>query len=579
MKGTRGLDRMGTGIPGLDEALGGGLPRGRTALVLGGPGSGKTTFAWQALAHGAQAGEAGLLLSFEEGASAILANMQAFSWAPSGRALRRLSVMDGREVRTAFQNGNFDLVGLLAALDYRCRRLSARRIAFDGIDVLLDMIDDPAVMRREFYRLADWLAERTLTAIVTAKKQWDDTGPASRYAFLSFLADSVLVLEHRVVRRTAARSMRILKCRGIAHSSNEMPLVISSAGLEAVPPHEAEMKHEVFSERVSSGVARLDALLEGGYLRGTSVLISGAPGTSKTSLAGAFAEAACARGEQTLFVSFDESGNAIVRNLASVNIRLARFLRSGRFRIYSVSATGITPEAHVIRIRNLLTVHAARNLVIDPISAFAHEGVGEQSRDAVLGLLDLARSRGITVVMTSLLANADPTQEAAMVGVSTIADTWMHVSYTASGGERNRAMTIVKCRGTAHSSQVRELKLTSHGISLADVYSAGGTVLMGTMRWEKEQQERAEHARLARVQEERRKELSAALSKIRSEIAGLRAEERERKEALRQFVHRSKDGVVADASSLAALRELRDGDKEPERPRPPRARSRTGRGE
>jgi circadian clock protein KaiC len=568
---------METGISGLDEALGGGLPRGRTALVVGGPGSGKTTFAWQVLAQGAQVGEGGVLLSFEEAAQTILKNMEAFSWAPSGRALRRLSMMDGREVRTAFQNGNFDLVGLLAALDYRCRRLRARRIAFDGIDVLLDMIDDPAIMRREFYRLADWLAERTLTAIVTAKKQWNDDGQASRYAFLSFLADSVVVLEHRVLRRTAARSMRILKCRGVAHSSNEMPLVISSSGLEAVPPQEVETKHEVFSERVSSGVARLDALIEGGYLRGTSILISGAPGTSKTSLAGAFAEAACARGEQTLFVSFDESGDAIVRNLASVNIRLARFVRSGRFRIYSVSATGITPEAHVIRIRNLLTQHAARNLVIDPISAFAHEGVGEQSRDAVLGLLDLARSRGITVVMTSLLANSDPTQEAAMVGVSTIADAWMHVSYAASGGERNRALTIIKCRGTAHSSQVRELKLTSNGISLADVYAAGGTVLMGTMRWQKEEQERAEQARLARVQEEQRQELSAALSKTRSQIANLRVEEKERKEALRQLADRSKAGVVADASSLATLRQLRDGDNEPARPRRPRTKSKAGR--
>ncbi len=387
--------------------------------------------------------------------------------------------MDGREVRTAFRSGSFDLVGLLSAVEHRCRRIKARRIAFDGLDVLLDMIDDPAVMRREVYRLSDWLSEHALTAIITAKRQPDDEALPSRYAFLPFLTDCVVVLQHRVVGRTAMRGLRILKCRGVAHSSNEMPLVLSSSGLEIVAPRTTEMEHRIFSERISSGVARLDTMLDGGYLRGTCTLVSGAPGTSKTSLAGAFAEAACDRGERTLFVSFDEAGEAIVRNLASVNIRLGRFVRSGLLRIFSVPASGTTPEAHTLRIGSLLDEHEARCLVVDPVSALIHAGASEFAYDAVLGLLDLAKRRGVTVLLTSLLDSSDPTEEGTAIGISTVADTWMRLSYVAAAGERNRALTIVKSRGTGHSNQVRELILSSHGLSLVDVYTAGGAVLDG----------------------------------------------------------------------------------------------------
>ena len=394
MSGTPALERMRTGISGLDEALGGGLPRGRTTLVVGSTGAGKTIFALQTLAQGVRLGEAGVLLTFEESAKDILANMAAFTWAPSGRARARLSIMDGREVRTAFRNGSFDLVGLLSAVEHRCRRMKARRIAFDGLDVLLDMIDDPAVMRREVYRLSDWLSEQALTAIITAKRQPDDEALPSRYAFLPFLTDCVVVLQHRVVGRTAMRGLRILKCRGVAHSSNEMPMLLSSSGLEIVAPRTTEMEHRVFSERISSGRRAAGHDARRGLPAGHVHARLRRPGTSKTSLAGAFAEAACDRGERTLFVSFDEAGEAIVRNLASVNIRLGRFVRSGLLRIYSVPASGMTPEAHTLRIGSLLDEHGARCLVVDPVSALIHAGASEFAYDAVLGLLDLREASG-----------------------------------------------------------------------------------------------------------------------------------------------------------------------------------------
>lgn len=560
MTSERRLDRVRTGIAGLDEALGGGLPRGRAALVVGSTGAGKTIFALQALAQGVHMGEPGIFFTFEESPEDVRANMKGFSWNPLGRAASRLAIMDGREIRTAFRNGSFDLAGLLAALEYRCRRMKARRIVFDGLDVLLDMIDDPVLMRREVYRLADWLSKHELTALITARRDIDDEALPSRYAFLPFLTDCVIILQHRVEGRTALRELRILKCRGVAHSSNEMPLVLSAAGIELAPPRTSEREHRVYTERISSGVERLDTMLDGGYLRGTCTLITGAPGTSKTSLAGAFAEAACDRGERTLFVSFDESGDAITRNLASVDIRLGRFRRSGLLRIFSVPASGTTPEAHTLRIGALLVQQQARCLVVDSISALIHAGASDFAADAVLGLLDLTKRLGVTVLMTSLLEGSDQAEENSAIDVSTNADTWMHLSYIATAGERNRALTIVKSRGTGHSNQVRELVLTDRGISLVDVYTAGGAVLMGALRREKEEQELAERIRITRAAKARNDAMTAAIAESQAQIATLRAGVVRRNAELRLANEGSEAGAAVNAANLVGLRRLRGAD-------------------
>lgn len=555
------LERMATGIGGLDEALGGGIPRGRSTLVVGGTGAGKTIFALQMLAEGVRLGESGVHLTFEEAPEDILRNMAAFSWAPSGKAKARLTVMDGREVRTAFHNGTFDLVGLLSAVEHECRRTQARRIVFDGIDVLLDLIDDPMIMRREVYRLSEWLAAHLLTSVITARREHDDESLPERYAFLPFLTDCVVVLRHRIAGRTAIRELRILKCRGVAHSSNEMPLVLSSSGLEVSAPRTKEMKHRIFTERISTGVERLDTMLDGGYLRGTCTLVSGAPGTSKTSLAGAFAEAACERGERTLLVSFEEAGDAIVRNLASVDIRLRRHVRSRLLRIYSIPASGRTPEAHTLEVAGIAREHEARCLVVDPASALMHAGASEFAIDALLGLLDMAKSLGITVLLTASLSDgSDPTQENSAVSISSIADTWMHLSYMAAAGERNRALTIVKSRGTGHSNQVRELVLSDHGISLVDVYTAGGAVLMGTLRRQKEEQGRAEQTRLARIEQAQQDEVAFTIAETQSRITSLRVEEERKKAELRLLKESSRAGAALGAENLAVLRSLRGAD-------------------
>jgi circadian clock protein KaiC len=343
-------------------------------------------------------------------------------------------------------------------------------------------------------------------------------------------------------------------------------MVLSSSGIEISALRTTEMRHRVFSERVSTGVARLDTMLDGGYLRGTCTLVSGAPGTSKTTLAGAFAEAACERGERALFVSFEEAGDAIARNLASVDIRLGRHQRSGLLRFFSVPASGTTPWAHTLRMGALLDEHAARCLVVDPVTALLQTGASESAVDSLLSLLDVAKRQGVTVLLTaSPIEGSDPADENSAIGLSSFADTWIHLSYVAAAGERNRALSIVKSRGTGHSNQVRELILSSAGLTLVDVYTSGGAVLMGALRRQKEEQDRAEQARAARAEQTQRDEIASAIAETQARIAGLRADLEHKRTEGHLLKERSKAGMARGAANLAVLRTMRGADAAPKR--------------
>jgi len=231
-------------------------------------------------------------------------------------------------------------------------------------------------------------------------------------------------------------------------------------------------------------------MLGGGYYRGASVLITGFPGTAKTTLSGAFAEASCKRGERTMFVGFDSDGTEVIRNLASVGILLDRYAQNGLLRMISARTVTGSAETLLVRIKALARVHKARCLVIDPVSTLSKAGNELTAHGVAERLIDWAKSDGITLVCTSLLDEMHgQTQSGTPLQISTLADTWIHLNYLVQAGERNRGLSIVKSRGTAHSNQVRELILSDAGVTLADIYTAGGEVLMGALRWEKESAE------------------------------------------------------------------------------------------
>lgn len=523
----QGITKMPTGIEGVDEITGGGLPRCRTTLVIGGPGSGKTVFALETLVNGAREwGEPGIFVAFEENTRHIVQNAASFGWDLPALEREKLFFLDARFPAETVLAGGYDLVGMLASIDAKAKAMGAKRIVFDSIDVLLSIMDDPRAERTELYRLHDWLSSGELTGIVTTRIEGADQRHAEDYGFLQFMADAVVKLTHEVEDRISTRGFRVVKYRGSAYAENEFPLVISERGLEVASVGIAgrELDYPVSTERISTGVERLDAMFSGGYFRGTSMLVTGAPGTAKSTLAGAFTQAACERGERALYVSFDEVPQEIVRNLASVNIRLAPHVESGLLRMESYRTEARGAEEHLMRMRALIREHEPRCMVIDPLSAVVKSGGPIAAFTVAIRLLNLAKQRGITLFSTSLVEGMEPMAEATPLHISTIADTWIHLSYVVQGGERNRALTIVKSRGTKHSAQVRELVLSSEGVSLTNVYTAGGAVLMGTLRREREQQDA--FARRQAEQEMARKQREFELAEAESQ-ARITAAQRE----------------------------------------------------
>ena len=479
-----------TGINGLDEIMGGGLPEIGLTAVTGGPGAGKTVFALQfVFSRLVQHGEAAIIVSCEEPAAQLLRDAASFEWGAGNFSPDQIHLVETRLPIDTIASGSFDLSSLLAGLLAIKNEIGARNIVFDGIDVLLSGLPDSRDERRELSRLNDWVREADLFGILTVKSEGLTERDQDRSDFLLYNTRCVVSLNVDLGPTFLMRNLRVIKYRGSGFAADPMPMVITKAGIQIVSFSGSRLSYPTYNERLSSGIHRLDALLGGGYLRGSSILVSGAPGTSKTSLGASFLASACGAGKTGLLVSFDESASQIVAHMRSIGLDLASYVRSGALVIESYQASNLSPVDHFVTLRALIGARPPDCLVIDPISAL-------QRRDHPFSLMifellfDLAREHGITMLCASLLDRAVGDQELAEGHVSTLADTWLHVSYVAHKGERNRALTIVKSRGTGHSNQVRELTLSDSGLDLVDVYAAGGEVLMGSARAEREAKDR-----------------------------------------------------------------------------------------
>lgn len=555
-----------TGITGFDEITGGGLPRGRTTLLTGGPGSGKTLFGLRFLVHGARdCKEPGIFVAFEEATKRIIANADNFGWNLPELQGKKLFFLDAQPTPDLIQSGTFDLSGMLAALGAQMKAMGARRIVFDALDIMLALLDDPAARRREVYRLHEWLLANEMTGLITAKADAEDEvnyRGQQPFSFMQFMVDCSVVLNHRVSLGVSQRNLRVQKYRGSGFDENESPFVIGKGGFDvAIARTIGRLDGKVSQERVSSGVTRLDTMLGGGYYRGASVLVTGFPGTAKTTLSGAFAEAACKRGERTMFFSFDSDAAEVIRNLASVGIRLDRYVKSGLLRVISARTISGSAETLLVHIKTLAREHKARCVVIDPVSTLAKTGNELTAHGVAERLIDWSKAEGTTLVCTSLLDELNGQSEGGTpLQISTIADTWIHLNYLVQAGERNRGLSIIKSRGTAHSNQVRELILSDAGVTLADIYTAGGEVLMGTLRYEKESAARVENevAEVAGELQRVRLEAEEAVLEVRAKSLQTELVAKQLEKTLLARTTQSRKGDLSRGHTR--MRELRGGD-------------------
>ena len=560
-----GLAKTPTGIAGFDELTGGGLPLGRAALVSGGPGAGKTLFGLEFLVRGAQDfDEPGVLLAFEESADDLVDNAASLGFdLPALEASGRL-VVDAVRIDPAefITTGDFDLEGVFIRLAAAIQQVGAKRVVLDTVEVLFAALDDEAVVRAEFSRLLRWLKDQQLTTVITGERGRD--GQLTRFGIEEYVSDCVIVLDHRVRDELATRRLRIVKYRGSSHGTNEYPFLIRDRGLSVWPLTAVALTYGASEERVSLGGVGLDEMVGGGVFRGSTVLISGTAGTGKTTLAAQAADAACARGEKVLFVSFEESPAQIIRNMRSVGIDLGRWVDAGLLRLWGERATAFGLEAHLDGIEQLLDETGPAVAVLDAIGSLSHVGAGAQVSSMLARELDMLKSRGITAVITSLTHEGPG--EPRDAGISSLVDTWLLLRNTESDGERNRLLFVLKSRGTAHSNQVREFLLSDDGVRLLDVVVGPSGILTGSGRARQLAESDAAAAgrgaelqRAERVYRRQAAEVEAEIVLLRERLAS----QREQVEGL--AVEATRDGTARAAvqTSVARLREpARDRDRD-----------------
>jgi circadian clock protein KaiC len=490
-----------SGIPGLDAVLHGGFPEGRTTIVVAGPGGGKTVLATQYLVNGATLfGEPGLMISFEESPEALKANFPALDWPVSGQVGAGVHFVDGRMPEDAVDAGGFDLGGLIAIASSVVKRHGVRRIAIDGIDALFALNHDPSNRRREILRVLSWLTEAKISALLTIKAAEGAADAPGYFDLAEYASDGVIKLKTTLVGELARRTFSVVKMRGSGYEGGAHPYLISDQGIRVLhSPTRTAWIAQSLDARLSTGVERLDLMLLGGYRSGTTTLVSGSPGASKTTLGASFLAAGCKAGERCLFIGFDEPAEQMLVDVRSVSIDLQQHVRSGLLRVETFAAGGVIGDEHYLTIEGLINDHHPKRVVIDPISALDKAG-GQDIADAIRErLIVLFKSRGITGIFTAISDAENGESDVTRTRVSTIADTWIHLGFANRGGERNRTLTVLKSRGTGHSNQVREMLLTSEGIDLADVYTSGGETLSGTARAQKEQQNVAEREAAAEI--------------------------------------------------------------------------------
>ncbi|GAC1444786.1 MAG: circadian clock protein KaiC [Vulcanimicrobiaceae bacterium] len=556
------IARSGTGIFGLDEVLNGGFPHERTTVVAGGPGNGKTVLALQFLTAGAmQYDEPGLMISFEESPEALRRNVREMSWSSDALLESGIEIVDGRLPIDAVETGDFDLTGLIAVASAIIAKRGIKRVAIDGIDMLFGEGRNGENRRREMLRIFRWLSDARITALFTMKNAETLEGIPARFGFVDFAADGVVQLRSTMVGELLRRTLRVVKLRGSGFVAGDHPYTISLDGIRVLKsPTRTHVSTALLENRLSTGVERLDRMLQGGYRIGTTTLISGLPGTSKTTLGAEFLWAGCRNGERVLFVGFDEPAEQMIYDARSVGIDLAPYETAGLLLATSFAAGSAIGDEHFLAIEALIDAHAPTRVVIDPISALSKAGGTDIADIVTERLVIFFKSRSITAIFTAVSDPRQLTVEALTTRVSTVVDTWIHLSFAPHRGERNRTLTIVKARGTAHSNQMREVVLSSAGVTLADVYSVGGEVLLGTERLRQEQSEAVERAQEGQRNEIELRSLDEERDAIGHQVADLRHRLALLDEHRSVIVSRAEEVATSRISDAAAVRASRFGD-------------------
>jgi circadian clock protein KaiC len=556
------LPKAKTGIDGLDEVTGGGLPRGRPTLVCGPAGCGKTLLAMEFLVRGIrQFDEPGVFVAFEESAEDLTANVASLGFDLARYEADGKLVVDHVTAGAGDTEvtGDWNLDGLFLRLGAAIDAVGAKRVVIDTIETLFGAFPESSTLRSELHRLFTWLKGRGVTAVITGER---GDGTLTRRGIEEYVSDCVIVLDHRVTAQASTRRLRILKYRGSLHGTSEYPFLIGESGVSVFPVASFGLGHTVYSEQVSTGVDRLDAMLgDGGFYKGSTVLVSGTSGTGKSTLAAQFCNAACGRGERAMYFAFEESEAEVIRNMSSVGIDLQRWVDANLLRFHCFRPSLLGLEGHFVSIQKLVGEFDPAVVVKDPVSDLLRIGSEADVTALLTRQVDYLKSRGVTVLFTSLNSGTrGPAQEDHQM--ASLVDTSLLLKTIEGNGELNRVLYILKSRGMAHSNQIREFLLTDQGIELADVYVGPQGVLTGSARQAQEAQEGSEASARADVLEQRRVNLARRREAVEAQTVALWREFDDEAEVVGRLLSDGSTGVEDLAGQRAAQGRLRraDGD-------------------
>ncbi len=518
-----GLGKSPSGIAGLDDVTDGGLPSGRPTLMCGGAGAGKTLFALTFLVAGAtQFGEPGVFMSFEETEEELHRNVASLGFDLAALiADNKLAIDYVRVERSEIQEtGEYDLEGLFVRLAYAIKTIGAKRVVLDTIEALFAGLSDTGILRAELRRLFRWLKDQGVTAVITGEK---GEGGLTRHGLEEYVSDCVIFLDHRMSGEVATRRLRVVKYRGSTHGTNEYPFLIDAGGITVMPVTTLQLGHGVSDARVSTGIPHLDDMLGGkGFYRGSSILVSGAAGTGKSTIGAHFVDAACRRGQRCIYFAFEESPQQIVRNMRSIGIDLGQWVDRGllKFSASRPSLWGL--EMHLARMHKEVAEFKPEIVVVDPIYNLSAVGTTAELHSMLLRLIDYLKAQSVTALFISL--DGGKASDAEQADVSSLMDTWLQLRTIEHSSERNRGLYILKSRGMKHSNQIREFLLTDDGIRLREVYLGSGGVLTGSARLAQEAEEAKAEAERQQTLERLRRDGARKRQVLESQIAALTAE-------------------------------------------------------
>jgi len=555
-----GIEKCPTGIRGLDEITNGGLPRGRPTLVCGGAGSGKTLMAMEFIVHGIRDfDEPGVFMAFEEMTGDLTKNVASLGFDLDDMVRRKKLALDYVYIERSEieETGEYDLEGLFVRLDSMIKEVGAKRVAIDTIEALFASLPNEAILRAELRRLFRWLKDRGVTAVITGEQGRETL---TRHGLEEYVSDCVIFLDHRVVNQIATRRLRVVKYRGSAHGTNEYPTMIDEHGMSVLPISSLGLNYAVSTDRISTGIERLDEMFGGkGYFRGSSVLVSGSAGTGKTSIAAAFVDAACRRGERALYLAYEEAPSQIMRNMQSIGYDLEQWVRKGLLRFYAVRSTLYGLEHHLVTIHKQVNEFEPSVVVIDPITNLMTIGEMGDIKSMLTRVIDFLKSRSVTCLFTSL-TESGTTLESSEVGISSLMDTWLLLRNAEAGAERNRLLFVLKSRGMAHSNQVREFLLSDQGIGLKDVYVGPGTVLTGSAWMVQETRDKMQTVAEQQTIARRRRELEQEQALARAQLEAVQLKTAALDEELKTLASDEQARLVVAAREQAELVRARGGD-------------------